>query len=96
MVIIEAMAIGLPVVASDHIGPRSIVNHEHNGFLVPQGSVSGYAQYIRLLSQDSNKWGEMSANARITARRYTLDSVTVQWLELLDGCTIQDSLSKAE
>lgn len=92
MVLIEAMAIGLPVVVSDHIGPRSIVNHGHNGFLVPEGYVSGYAQYIRLLSQDSNKWGEMSINARTTAHRYTLDSITAQWIELLDGCTIQNSL----
>jgi glycosyltransferase involved in cell wall biosynthesis len=83
MVLIEAMAIGLPVVVSDHIGPRSLVKHGYNGFLVPEGAVSSYAEHIRLLAEAPDKWREMSTNARNSALSYTLNSVAIQWFELL-------------
>lgn len=82
MVIIEAMAVGLPVVASNHIGPRSIINHGQNGFLIPEGSVDSYAKHIRLLAEPDD-WKKMSSNALLSARNYTLSSVMAQWLELL-------------
>ncbi|MBW4654700.1 MAG: glycosyltransferase family 4 protein [Kaiparowitsia implicata GSE-PSE-MK54-09C] len=83
MVIIEAMAVGLPVVASDHVGPRSLIEHGRNGFLVPEGVVDGYARYIRTLAQNPELWSEMSANARERSQQYSLDTVAAQWQKQL-------------
>ena len=38
--LIEAMASGLPVIATDCVGPKKIINDAKNGFIVPQDSKS--------------------------------------------------------
>lgn len=84
IVIVEAMAVGLPVVASDHVGPRSIIEDGQNGFLVPEGDVVTFAQQIRLLHSDQKLWQTMSQNAQQTARQYTLEHVSSLWLKLFE------------
>lgn len=50
--VIEAMHMGLPVIASDISGTREIVTHEDTGYLVPADDVAGYAAAIgRVLSE---------------------------------------------
>ena len=44
--LIEGLANGKPVVATDSIGPRDIVN-DNNGKLVPQGSTEDFANAVR-------------------------------------------------
>ncbi|MGP1384732.1 MAG: glycosyltransferase family 4 protein [Thainema sp.] len=83
MVIVEAMAAGLPVIASNHIGPRSIITNLQDGFLVPEQSVDKLEECIRHLFAEPLKWQEMSANAKSKAKTYSLESVASQWLQLL-------------
>ncbi|PLM51431.1 hypothetical protein CWN34_29225, partial [Klebsiella pneumoniae] len=40
LVIIEAMACGLVVIASNHIGPRGIIDDGKNGFLISDGNLT--------------------------------------------------------
>lgn len=49
IVLIEAMASGLPVVTTDCIGPKEIVNDNLEGFVVPQGNVKMLQQRILYL-----------------------------------------------
>ena len=46
-VIVEAMAVGTPVIASAVDGPRMIIQGGENGLLVPVGDVDGYAEALR-------------------------------------------------
>lgn len=51
MVVIEALAIGLPVIAPDHQGPREIIEHERSGLLAKPGDPVDFAGGLeRLLS----------------------------------------------
>ncbi|MGB3299782.1 MAG: glycosyltransferase [Phormidesmis sp.] len=90
MVIVEAMAVGLPVIASDHVGPRSIITHGEDGFLVSEASVDEFAHSIRHLCEQLADWERMSSNAKANAVRYSLESVSLQWIELLSS---QDSFA---
>ena len=91
MVIVEAMSVGLPVIASKHIGPCSIITDKENGFLVAERSLDEIISHIHALNESPSIWEAMSANAAITAQRYSLETVSAQWLELL---STQCSLSK--
>lgn len=50
--LMEAMAAGLPVVASDIPGNRDLVVHGTTGFLVPVGDRAGFARWTNTLLED--------------------------------------------
>ena len=53
VVLMEAMASGLPVVASRLSGIPELVKHEHNGLLVPPGDVQSLTNALKRLYDDS-------------------------------------------
>ncbi|SFG22413.1 Glycosyltransferase involved in cell wall bisynthesis [Desulfotomaculum arcticum] len=53
-VIIEAMAVGLPVIASNSGGPREIIKNGITGFLVSPGNHAEIAQKILLISKSED------------------------------------------
>jgi glycosyltransferase involved in cell wall biosynthesis len=62
---VEAMACGIPVVATRSGGPESIVVHKESGLLVPPGSPSDLAAAVRTLLDDR----ELRSRLRDGARR---------------------------
>lgn len=72
--LIEAMALGKPVIASDIPGSKDIVTHGYNGFLFNKNEVIELYEYMCLLSTDEELRQEMGANARKTIEEmYTFD-----------------------
>jgi len=53
-VLIEAMAVGLPVVTVDAPGCRDVVQHGHSGLLAKPGDIEGFATHISRLIEDEN------------------------------------------
>ena len=51
-VTLEAMACGLPVVAARATGSASIVKHGRTGYLVPPGSITGFADHLQRYCRD--------------------------------------------
>ena len=64
MVLIEAFAAGTPVVASDIAGYRQVVNHGHDGLLVPPAQPLELAEALRSLWLDPARRKAMGAAAR--------------------------------
>lgn len=64
MVVIEAMATGLPVVGFDVRGTRDVVVQGESGLLVPFGDVEAVAQKTIDLLRDKSTYGALSLNAR--------------------------------
>lgn len=75
LVALEAMACGVPVIASNVGGLPEVVPEGEAGFLTPVGDVEAMAERgIEILS-DREKWRAMSAGARAAAERYSQDEV---------------------
>lgn len=80
-VIIEAFAVGLPVVASDVPGIAELVEEGANGLLVPLGDVGALASaMLRLAGEDLDAFSQA---ARTSFTPFENDSVTDGFLELL-------------
>jgi glycosyltransferase involved in cell wall biosynthesis len=73
MVIVEAMALGKPVIASDCGGPREIVCSGVNGLLAPAGDVRALAEAICHLLGDPDLARRMGYEARVRAREFQRD-----------------------
>ena len=69
-VILEALASGLPVAASEIPGNTELIEDGANGFLFdPAGDPAQLADRISLLFQDQTNWNRLSAAARATIEK---------------------------
>ena len=72
MVIIEAMAMGKPVVATEGGGPSEIITHGKSGILVPRGDIESLASAIRMLLENPARAKELGeAGRRVVVERFT-------------------------
>src|SRR5262249_13580256 len=62
MALIEAMAVGLPVIAPNCEGPAEIIEHQRCGFLVTPKDVNGYVGAIQTLLRNED-WAASPAGA---------------------------------
>jgi glycosyltransferase involved in cell wall biosynthesis len=73
--IIEAMACGKPVIASNIGGPVEIVENGKTGFLVPPMRPDAIAERLLLLLADSARIRRMGQTARTVAENYSWEKV---------------------
>ncbi|MBM3560418.1 MAG: glycosyltransferase, partial [Alphaproteobacteria bacterium] len=82
--LIEAMACGLPCVASRLPGATdAVITSGVDGWLVPPDDVSSLTQHLRALLRDPHLAAQAGRMARQTVeRRFTVDRVAEQWLTM--------------
>jgi glycosyltransferase involved in cell wall biosynthesis len=84
LVLIEAMAQGVPVVATDVDGIRDVVTNGLNGLLVPVASPDALAGAIRKVEDDADLRDRLIRSGLETVRkRFSWPSVIQQYRELL-------------
>lgn len=81
---LEAMAAGVPVVASDVGGVSEIVIHETTGLLVPAGDPVALASSLLDLLTQPDKARAMGQRARLSVREMTMDKMSAAYLALYD------------
>ncbi len=64
VVLMEAMAQGLPVIASRHSGIPEIVAHEHSGLLVEERDAAGLAAALGQMIHHPEQWEPMGRRGR--------------------------------
>jgi glycosyltransferase involved in cell wall biosynthesis len=81
---IEAMAAGVPVVATDVPGTRDVVRHESTGLLVPSGDPPSLARAIRRVLDDPKlRESLIAAGKRAAAERFAWPAVLEQYRQVL-------------
>ncbi len=77
VVLLEALALGKPVIASDSGGIRDIVQHEKTGLLVPPGDAEALARAIARYVENPEYARDLAlAGREHTAREFSWDSIT--------------------
>ena len=85
MVLLEAMACGLPVVSFDcPCGPKDIIKDNEDGFLVKFGNIEQMAEKIEELITDEEKRKQFGKNAKKNIQRYSQDKIMNQWKEFVE------------
>jgi glycosyltransferase involved in cell wall biosynthesis len=82
--LMEAMAMGLPIVASNAGGNRELVVHERGGFVCRPGDVSAFAAALVRLARDPGLAEAMGRFNRARIASFTDDRMVEETLRLYD------------
>lgn len=82
MVVIEAMAAGLPIVTTNAPGVDDIVENAKTGFKSPVGDVEKMAENIDILLNDFELYSRLQRNVLRESIKYDWGSVTDSYLDL--------------
>lgn len=95
LVALEAAACGTPVVAAAVGGLRSLVDHEHTGYLVDGREPASYAALVQRLLDDEVLAGELGRTAAAQSLRYSW-SMTAGRLRRLYGDLVARGLVRCD
>lgn len=81
--VIEAMALGLPVISTNVGGIPYLINDRLEGVLVEANNVESMVQAILNIAMDSNYANELSKNARRKVEKFDWEVVKHAWKKVL-------------
>ena len=91
MVVLEAMAAGLPAIISSNVGAKDLVRENENGFIVSDTSDADYIAAKISLLLDENIRRKMSVAASETAAQNTWDTVTNKYAAIYENILVKNS-----
>ncbi|MFB0565199.1 MAG: glycosyltransferase family 4 protein [Candidatus Aminicenantaceae bacterium] len=91
-VLVEAMALNKPIVASNIGGIPDLVTQGRNGFLVPPKNPEKLAQHIQILLEDKQKREEMGLAGREMALNFSSEKMVEIIAELYKKLLIQKNI----
>ena len=95
MVLLEAIAFGLPLVSFDcPCGPKDIINTLKDGILVKSGDINELAEKICFLIENEEIRKEMGINARKNSERFKIEHIADQWRLLFEKLVKNKTINK--
>ncbi len=90
-VILEAMACGLPIIATLVGGTPDIIKDEYNGLLIPPDDIPALSFALTRMLADRNLANRLGKQARMDAEEhYSIDKVADAYIALYHGLTVQN------
>jgi len=87
LVVLEAMACGLPVAGVDALALPEAVHHGVNGFLAPAGDEAALTRHLARLVVDASLRRRMGAASRRLAEAHSLERVAAQYGQIYEQVT---------
>jgi len=96
MVILEAMALGVPIVARDVGGIREVLDHGVTGILVPSADIEKLTEPCLMLLHDRPLRTRIAQNARTAVvQKYSADANAAQILRLYHSLVLSKQGKKS-
>ena len=83
--IFQALAVGVPVVATDNGGATDFLRHEDSALFVPAGDVRELAESMRRVFEDTALADRFVRRGRVIARRFMREPVQHQMLDVYEA-----------
>jgi glycosyltransferase involved in cell wall biosynthesis len=83
LVLLEALAAGMPIIASDATAAPDLITAGVEGYLVPVGDVDALREAMKKFVDSPKDLASMTQAARSCAERYSWDAYGNRWVELL-------------
>jgi glycosyltransferase involved in cell wall biosynthesis len=87
LVVLEALACGLPVIVTPNTGSLEFVHDGCEGFVVPISSSDAIAERLHTLGRDRELLAAMSSNAHATAAEKSWESYRANWADAVRAVT---------
>ena len=84
VVLLEAMAAGTPVVASNLDGYRNVATDDETALLVETGNVASLASALARVLVDSRLSARLTASGREHAQRFSMDALADRYIEMYE------------
>ena len=84
VVLLEAMAAGTPVVASNLDGYRNVATDDETALLVETGNVESLASALARVLVDARLAARLTANGREHAQRFSMDALADRYIEMYE------------
>jgi len=81
--VIEAMALGLPIISTNVGGIPFLINDKSSGLLVEDNDFEGMVDAVKLLLKDQELRKYLIINARKTVEKFDWNVVKYKWFEIL-------------
>jgi starch synthase len=83
LVVLEAMACGLPVITTTATAGPDIMTEGHDGFIIEPGNLDSLVSKMNFCLNNRHRVTEMGNNARATAQRFSWDAYGDRWAKIL-------------
>ena len=84
-VLLESMANGIPIIATNVGGIPNVASHRQNSILIPPGSAESIATAINELIQDDNLRNLLSINGLETAKQHTIKNEVARMIKIINS-----------
>jgi glycosyltransferase involved in cell wall biosynthesis len=81
----EAMAVGVPVIATDIPGSREMISHKQNGWLVAPADSSSLANAITELIENPQLRQQLSQAGKQSVKQYSIQEIAKSYKNLYDS-----------
>jgi starch synthase len=92
---LEALAAGLPIIATNASGATDLIADSREGYIIPVGDAEALREAMFSFIKSPADLAIMSPAARLCAERYSWEAYGDRWMNLLDQVVHSDTTSMA-